>query len=1839
MADDIGGLQVDFTAEASQLKAELQRMEQQLRAFDRAHGKQQVNLTARLSAPGQRAIADARRDIQRKLESDSGLLIRPRLAAPQTKELDTFAATLGRRIPAVTVKVKGVWDGWSTPPPTSVTVNVRGGGSGAASASTAVATPREATVRAPMGTTTPVRSTREENQRAREENRRAARVGAAAAAPAPRPQSAANRRAAQMSANQARAAAQTQTASRSEVFRDYTDQMLLEDYLDPNTGPGHRNKLAAELRSRGFTPPAPGASGGARGFASPVGARAPRLALPHWSAGPQPPSVARLRSMGRSGQLNQPGKDLYDPHADPPLEHSRLTNKGKRVWNTIGSPSGLPTPRYMESRWMQLAARVPSEMWKAQRPWLKESGQLIRDLSSDAGTGWSNTQAQGIAAELTNNASWPLTVQNFQESSRRWGAGARTSDEVFGKIGQPGSLAVAPRDRSKALAMMGLKDPTQEMIEKIIRTGAVNPHGKWTTPLKDVLAAPMPTKARDLSSAKIIQMFRGQMGDPEAVIPDRHVQRAIVHGELGNSSEALSSPIQEAGRRAARRMGMTPAEFMPPIWTMMAGGDPSFNADPFQMRNPHGAVATPREGPNIAAFTGSFGRSGQPFSQMGEAGGHIDPVTGTPTMGAMSAAGYMAHRELTASERIAREQDVRWNRQQAAQQRMFTRFGTGTGVGIAAFESTGQQPTPSGPAASPAKQASIDLKSLSSAARQVIETLERSPAYGQRLLESDPAVAAEIAAAQAKANAAAAAVGEKAPLKTAQEIAMQRVNRIVGGGDAADQQKAFLETSRTRTQEAAGVQQTLSLGRTIGSISAGLLGGNRDKRIIAQIKAMESAYERVGRAGREEFESLVKAETALERAHLQNAPQEDIDRLTESYNKAKEAAEPFTRAQEGVAGSLERLHNKINRPLAAIRGSFSALSGALIGGFVYSAAIDGITALAGALEKPVDAIGGYIGAGNRLQVSLGQTTRALHGHADLAVVAATAQAGLGDETYHTIAPILEQRAAVQAGNDAFGEQVDLIRAASLFRAQTRSAQRGQAFGFGITPGALPGISGATGGFFGSALGGQTPLIEQLAELTPQGTRGQHAAFGAAGGLAGLIGGALAGAAIGGIPTGGIGAIPGALIGGVGGLLGGAGLGGTLGPQLAGFSDIDLSGGRPSGGRALPGNRPEFTGRLAGFAGAANAASARAGGTTGLTEKELDHIENLRLAVSDLSEAAVRATPSLKGVTAAVDAGDAKAIAATFEAMKGWVNPDEAEALRLSGFAVTDSSGKALSRQELQQWFGSAQRGASIPTREQAVKSSIMPLAASLQLIQQQGQVQRQTMLPGQQYLNQLASGRAEVGGARAGGFGIRSLPSGGFSASGLPMRDIARTAPNFETATRTLTGLQQQMETTAQTGHTELITMLRSADSALRDASGSSSNLTGQFTRLEKRIGENGKAMRALQVENTWLQAGLAVAQYDDQLRIANRSLRDAVSFQTGLGSGELGLLQYRARNLDISAAQVGFMQQELGLQSQQLGMQSSALSIRSRELALMQNQRQINFQLAVAGFAAPGVTPEERAARMEEAKLQADFAQQQQNIGVEGLGVDRQQVALQAQQVALAGQGLAIAKEQFAVQQAMITVSTAYAIEDLNAQIALLQQARDVTLRVTLNTEEIEAFQEQIAADMATTQSIIQDAYNVYATVSQSAAALAAAYPGTLAAFNSALLTGLNNYLTGAFRLMSGYSSGSSWSSGTGGSNTSTSYKGPTATGYYGTVNTATQFTVGEAGTETVAIIRNPRNLTMNPEGTGGGGGVTVIVDVHDNTLSGSQSDLESLATIVAGKVEQKLGERARAMGLGLSR
>ena len=336
-----------------------------------------------------------------------------------------------------------------------------------------------------------------------------------------------------------------------------------------------------------------------------------------------------------------------------------------------------------------------------------------------------------------------------------------------------------------------------------------------------------------------------------------------------------------------------------------------------------------------------------------------------------------------------------------------------------------------------------------------------------------------------------------------------------------------------------------------------------------------------------------------------------------------------------------------------------------------------------------------------------------------------------------------------------------------------------------------------------------------------------------------------------------------------------------------------------------------------------------------------------------------------------------------------------------------------------------------------------------------------------------------------------------------------------------------------------------------------------------------GKQIANLQSGIVNEQANYEVAQYNYQLFIAKRSLSD-IGGLTG-------------RNFGAGQSYLGVLEK-----------QNLQLSRQGQQLQFNLSQRQINFQTALAGFQAPGVTPEERQANVKEAQLEAGYAQKQ----------------------------LDIQKQMFGNQVQIVDIQNLRQGVDLSKQIGLLTRGRQVTIDVKVKTAELEraqALQQQQVAAAGTYLSQIDNVVNhdfAQMTALETAAgkAMFGAAKYAVGAFNQYLAGVIGNLESFANQMnpQDPANSGRQQDPAI-----------PNAAGaLFNTGGGAVgMMTVGENDrNETVAILRNPRSMGYG--GEGGSGSVTINfggVSVRDN------ADIDTLVR----KVTTALGRQASLKGL----
>jgi len=626
--------------------------------------------------------------------------------------------------------------------------------------------------------------------------------------------------------------------------------------------------------------------------------------------------------------------------------------------------------------------------------------------------------------------------------------------------------------------------------------------------------------------------------------------------------------------------------------------------------------------------------------------------------------------------------------------------------------------------------------------------------------------------------------------------------------------------------------------------------------------------------------------------------------------------------------------------------------------------------------------------------------------------------------------------------------------------------------------------------------------------------------------------AIGGAAIGG----GAGILGGALAGGVaGGIAGGgvfslpaAGIGAILGGLAGAGIGAGTANGLPSIGLpGISGNPADFQRNL------------RSQAQTGQAAQDLSVFT---LAIKDLDDAAKRGSPNVRDLGTAISGSTNQSqidqTQKLLEALK--VPEDQRENLKQAGFVLQNAFGGVQNVRQATQFFQGATRGAAIPAPQEALaqlREQTIPA--------RQFQVQAQAAAQRDQLQAQIAIARAAQ----------PFLPAGVTVPGGLSAVSSQITA----LIGNSIKGIDTIQAQRIEAGRVQIQNITSGLGPQAQAAAGA------DFTRIQQLGGQAA----ALQTGITQEQVGLQTAQYNEQIRQQKLALTDLAQITGRIGS--------------IAGDNLGIYEKQaivLGRQSAELTLQSQQLQLQSQSLQLQLAQRQLNFQVAVAGFAGgPGESPEEAALRQEAAKQQAAFAQKQ-------LDIQKEQLTLGEKQVALAGRALPISFRIEDIQHNRDYITAVHAL-------SLLERARQVTIDTAGAQEALQRIQAEIDASTADLntylqageqliQGVISDAAGFIQQYKQSAETLeqsaAAFFSGTSTAFSSAFNTYLKN-VTGQIINVTSQLAGVT----TGG----TPSRGFFAqTGYLGSVSNDTTFHAGEAGTEAVAVLAQPRDVTVHPTG-----------------------------------------------------
>jgi hypothetical protein len=1043
---------------------------------------------------------------------------------------------------------------------------------------------------------------------------------------------------------------------------------------------------------------------------------------------------------------------------------------------------------------------------------------------------------------------------------------------------------------------------------------------------------------------------------------------------------------------------------------------------------------------------------------------------------------------------------------------------------------------------------------------------------------------------------------------------LDRVRGVTGPGD--DDITRRLEQSAERARVGIEVSPARAVATATGQIFSNLpIFGGRS-RILERGREAAAATSVARQLGDEK--AALSATIEVQGTYLGQLKEgtKEHRNLSKSIAANKERLADVSKQYEVAATRATDLNNKVARASDVVRsfgaGVVGTIAGQILFQGVFGAAQGIVSAGAAALGPVVERAGGFQGSTAAVTTGLAQQTAQTGAPTRTLVEQQLAAANLMKSSADRIDKILADRGEIMAGNQQIEAQTKLYAAAA--NVQLQNARGLGPRGDGRTRfGSDVNLYESTGGILNTSLfAPQQSTQEALGNLFREANRQQN-------GLAA------------------------------------AQINRSFQNQLAGLTNpIDRQRAIMNSADASVAMSPSLrnvggAGSIWGSLFGPTAAQTVVGGRT----PTLPPI----LRDESLQGAAKLAIPGSQGFVAT---GDREAVNSFADALDKADMQDFAAAVRNGSVSLdglsrdADTAAKQVTRFAENYARGLAQRDPAqlIEGMADQVKAAV---AGSLE----QGRIQRQLILPAQRDLANQANPVLPFSGVD-----LLGAPGGGGGAFGgliEAMGGRRGVEPGAQAAVRraqvsTLQAqqLQQQQEAQAQGAIDELFKPL-------------GTGMKNAYLEVRSEIKDIGRELAELSQEQVNIQVNLSTQQFDEQLRQLRRAKADAEELTTGIdqpgnGGDNVGLLERRQLILSRASAQVGFQQQQLSLQSQELALQnqllgrrSQALSFQSTELgfqskqlgfqatalSLAQQQRQINFQTAAAGFTAPGLTPEERAARIEEAKAEANVAQQQHDIAEKQFAIEQQQFGIEQQQfgiakaqyeldaqnIAIQRQAIELAKTQYGLsvaqyqtQQALVDAQNQRTAKDLEIQEGLVEAAKEAQQKLQANEKTIENLQRKLQAAQEQAASYLQQAGGVATEIAQTATQLIAQFGGDLRTMADAYAAAWSRFRNGIV----GGGTGSGAPSRRGGPVQGPDYNAP---GAIGMVSAPTHMVVGDAGGEYVAVLRAPKSMSIS--GFGGGGQVNITVNVTGNTVRDDR-DLDRLAALVSRQVEESLGRRA---------
>ena len=219
-----------------------------------------------------------------------------------------------------------------------------------------------------------------------------------------------------------------------------------------------------------------------------------------------------------------------------------------------------------------------------------------------------------------------------------------------------------------------------------------------------------------------------------------------------------------------------------------------------------------------------------------------------------------------------------------------------------------------------------------------------------------------------------------------------------------------------------------------------------------------------------------------------------------------------------------------------------------------------------------------------------------------------------------------------------------------------------------------------------------------------------------------------------------------------------------------------------------------------------------------------------------------------------------------------------------------------------------------------------------------------------------------------------------------------------------------------------------------------------------------------------------------------------------------------------------------------------------------------------------------------------------------------------------IAQQQLDLSVDQFNTANRIWAESAQRAAQDAAIAIGVMQKARDAEQYAIVAQQAIAQRQQQLSAVVGGINAMMARAGGNWNSALSAAA-------GGVNQFSGSVKTAMREIYT-----IMGYRQrrDGSWVK-SGPNFESTGYMGRHAEGYLGSFAKGATFTVGEAGPETVAILRNPRTHMLQ-----GSAPSPTNINININgPVVRNDADISSLARAVADEVERNLSRKGQMLGL----